>query len=480
MIAQKRLDNRTIIVYTFVRYVGLAVLFVKGILLATFLGPTLFGIWGFVTLLLQYLTYSNFGIQHTVTVELSNKESIDTAENLQLTANALGFSVLLCFIIAAIGWFIQANNISLFEKYDIAQYMFPASLIVGLGHIMALLISISRAYKAIYRIAVFQLIDAVMPLAVLLFVNKENAIIWLLISMITAQLIGLLLFLVNAPWKLRIAFNIPIVVNLLMVGLPLLVYNASFNMITMIGRTILAGFYSVEAMGYYSLANSLTGAALLGLRSVSFILLPDIINRTHSGLSNMQALKVADKSNNLFGTSAYLLAFGLIITLPYLLGFAPAYQPAQQAIGALILAQAMLATSFGYNAAALARSRQAQVARISIFSVVLVGLVSLLFAYFQADIFFIAVAVWLGATVFSCLQSQLSLGLLKGDTTLADFLDNRLLIAGFVSSVIFISINYWGFELLASMLSTITFLVMNWKNILSLIKLVYSFRTRQP
>jgi O-antigen/teichoic acid export membrane protein len=478
LIAQKRLDNRTIIVYTFVRYVGLAVLLIKGILLAAFLGPTLFGVWGFLTLLLQYLTYSNLGIQHTVTVELSNKATIDTEENVQLTANALGFSVLLCSVIVALGWFIQANNLSLFEKYDVAQYMFPISLIVGLGHITVLLVSICRAYKAIYRIAVFQLLDAVIPLTVLLFVTKDNAISWLLVSMIVTQVIGLLIFLVNAPWKPSIAFNIPVIVNLLMVGIPLLIYNASFNMITMIGRTILAGFYSVEAMGYYSLANSLTSAALLGLRSVSFIILPDIINQTHSGLSNAQALKVATKSNNLFGTSAYLLAFGLILVLPYLLIFAPAYLPAQKTIGALMLAQAMLAVSFGYNAAALARSRQAQVAKISIYSVVLVGVVSLVFAYFQADIFFVAVAVWLGATLFSWLQSQLSLGLLKGDTTLADLLGNRLLIAGFVSSVIFIVVNYWDLELLASLLSTITFMVINWENVLSLAKLIYSLRAR--
>lgn len=474
MIAQKRLDNRTIIVYTFVRYVGLAVLLIKGILLAAFLGPTLFGVWGFLTLLLQYLTYSNFGIQHTVTVELSNKESIDTAENLQLTANALGFSILLCFIITVIGWLVQANNLPMFEKYNVAQYMFLFALTVGLNHVTAVLISINRAYRAIYRIAIFQLIDAILPLTVLWFASGESLIQWLLASMVLSQLIGVALFLVRSSWKLMIALNVSVLGNLIMMGLPLLVYNASFNMITMSGRTILASFYSVEMMGYYSLANSLTNAVLLGLRSIAFVLLPDVINRTHSGLSNEQALDVANKSNNFFGTSAYLLSFSLIIASPYFFRFIPEYQPAQKTIGALMLAQAMLSASFGYNAAALARGNQLQVAKISIFSVAFIGLISLIFAYIRVDIFWIAVSVLLGASVFSFAQNWLTLRLLDNSINGNGFLKNRLLIAGLISSIIFVFMNYLGLELMAIILSPLIFVVINWENIVILIKFGYN------
>lgn len=478
MTLKKPLRRRAIIIYTTSRYVGLGILLLRGIVFAKYLGPTLFGVWGFLSLLSQYLAYSNLGIQHSTTVELSNKETVETEENLQLIANALGFSFLLLLVLTLSGLAIQSTDLTLFGQYDVNRYMLLLGLIAGLTHVTTLMISIYRAYGAIYRIAIFQLIDAIMPLTVLWLAKGESLISLLLLSIVVSQMIGIVIFFTKTPWRLSVKFSRSIVARLIVISLPLLIYNASFNMITMIGRTILSGFYSVEVMGYYTFANSITNAVFLGLRSVAFILLPDVIYKTRSGLSNAHALALADKSNNLFGTSAYLLTFALILTLPILFLYIPEYRPAKQTISILVLAQAMLSASFGYNAVALARSNQLQVAKLSVFAVALVSLFSLLFVSVGMDFLSIAIAVWIGATVFSFLQGQLSLQLLDGYKAPADLLKNRLLVGGLVSTALFLLLSYLGYEFAANTLSPLIFVAINRSNLAALARIGYSYIAR--
>ena len=73
----------------------------------------------------------------------------------------------------------------------------------------------------------------------------------------------------------------------------------------------------------------------------------------------------------------------------------------------LLLAQAILSISFGYNAIAIARKMQNKVARISILSVILVTIISLLVSYFHLNYLWIAVSVLIGAVFYTFSQARL-------------------------------------------------------------------------
>ena len=58
------MKNKNLLFFIFSRYFNYGILFIRGLVLAKFLGPVSFGIWGFLTLILQYFTYSTLGINY--------------------------------------------------------------------------------------------------------------------------------------------------------------------------------------------------------------------------------------------------------------------------------------------------------------------------------------------------------------------------------------------------------------------------------
>ena len=60
--------------FTLSRYLIFILQLGRGFLLARFLGPFYFGIFGFLLLIQQYLVNTNFGVNHALNVKLSTKE----------------------------------------------------------------------------------------------------------------------------------------------------------------------------------------------------------------------------------------------------------------------------------------------------------------------------------------------------------------------------------------------------------------------
>lgn len=61
-------------VFLFTRYITYGLQLVNSILLAIVLGPFYLGIWGFITLMIQYFNQFNFGIAHYFNVVASIKK----------------------------------------------------------------------------------------------------------------------------------------------------------------------------------------------------------------------------------------------------------------------------------------------------------------------------------------------------------------------------------------------------------------------
>jgi O-antigen/teichoic acid export membrane protein len=187
-----------------------------------------------------------------------------------------------------------------------------------------------------------------------------------------------------------------------------MIYHISFNMITLAGRTILGIYYSTEVMGYYTLANTITNGTLLGFKAVLWVFFPLILFKTRSEVADVTALTTIRRVNSLFNTSVMLIVFGMIIISPVLFIILPQYKPALEILALLLLAQAILLVSFGFNSLAIARNEEMKVAIISLVAVVFVVGAGLLVAYFQISPTWIANSVLLGSIVFTVLQIWIS------------------------------------------------------------------------
>ncbi|MEI7848621.1 MAG: adenylate/guanylate cyclase domain-containing protein, partial [Chloroflexota bacterium] len=272
--------------------------------------------------------------------------------------------------------------------------------------------SLSKIYGT--RIIVSEMLSAVVPLlAVLIFRNNSGLIYYLLASLILQGLITIAQYSIRAPFKIKFKINTYYWKELLRIGIPLLIYSASYSLITVSGRTIISIFYTTEVMGYYSLANNITAATLLGLNAVSWVIFPDILSRTHAGISNDLAAEVVHKVNNFYGTSVFLAVFGVILGLPILFYFLPQYKPASGVLSVLLLAQALFSISFGYNCVAIARKKQMKVAGISVLTTIIVTGLCLTAAILKMSFLWIGMAALFGAFIYTFLQARLGANLLN-------------------------------------------------------------------
>ncbi len=433
----------------------------EGFLIAKFLGPFLLGIWGFIMLMRQYLTYSSLGLQYAVTLELSTQEKQDSTKQEQILTSALTPTLVIAFFLVVTSLSFQLLDLPIFEKYDFSRYTFLLGCIVGLSHLVQIFTNYYRVQGSFGRIAVVQIIEAALPLISVFFFRGEVLVFALLYAMILANILGLTIFLVKAPFKIHTKFDRRSFTHIARLGIPLLIYNLSYQLIMVSARTILSISYPVEVMGLYSLASSITTATLLGLRSLAWVAIPDIYSRTHKKVNDEIVLKTVNTVNDIYGTSVFLIVLLIVVALPALFYFLPGYQPAEMATIILLLAQAVLAASFGYNSLAIARGDQNKVAQISMFAVVIVSISSLSAAYLEMDFVWIAVSVLIGAFTFTLLQARLGYRLLHAGMTKSGYFSTVLPLGSILAIVAVLAGIIFKVPFLGGLSGLIVFLLTN-------------------
>ncbi|MCB8980446.1 MAG: oligosaccharide flippase family protein [Ardenticatenaceae bacterium] len=434
----RNIGQNQVVLFTASRYLGYAMQFVRGILVAKFLGPYLFGIWGFLTLMQQYLMYTGFGFQHAINVELAVNALSDKERQAKYINASFTMTLLIAAFLAVVGAYVQFQEIPLFPKYNFYQYTFAISLIVGLSHLKEVFSNIYRVYGKLNRIIVGEILIAALPLIVVFFFRDEALILAVLAATGFSSLIAVLVFIFRPPFSLKLEFDFPIAWQMMAIGIPLLVYTLSYSLITIMGRTVVSIFYSVEELGYFSLANSVTYATLLGLRAVTWVVFPSILTKTRDGLPDEEVRKVVNKVNDLYSTAVFLVVFVMILLTPLLNIFLPQYKPVVGILSVMLVMQAVLSVIFGYNTVAIARNQQMKVAVISIVAVIFITALSGLIGFLNLDVYWIAVAMLGGSIIFVVLQAQLGSRLIHGGKLQRGYLTDVLPLGSIIAMALFV------------------------------------------
>jgi O-antigen/teichoic acid export membrane protein len=340
-------------------------------------------------------------------VELATKSANTDEHEAEIIQAALSGVFVIAGLLVLCGVAFQALGISLFEKYSFSQYTVTLVAIVGLTHIRQVLKNVHRVYGNLFRIGASELLTAVLPLLAVLFFRDQVLVFALLGALTLSEILSVMILLLDAPFEVIFSLSPERLRHLFSIGIPLLVYNISFHLKMLAGRTIISAFYPVATMGYYSLANSITTATLLGLKAVSWVVYPDILSNTSSEITDREAARTVKKVNILYGTAVVLVVFGVILLLPLMFFVLPNYRPVEEVLGILLLSQAVTSLSFGYNCVAIARRRQMQVAKISWVAVIIVSSISLIAAVLKLHFLWIAVSILVGSFVFTALQVRL-------------------------------------------------------------------------
>jgi O-antigen/teichoic acid export membrane protein len=405
-----RLIHRTsnpILFFTLARYFSYGLNFLRGLLVASFLGPFYLGIWGFLMLVQQYLMYGSFGVHNAVNVELSVQEDQSEVAQRPIRDGAIILSSSIALIFIGGGAFIQFARVPLFPRFNFGQYALLLAILVGLTLVRQVFTNIYRAREKLNRIIASDLQTAIITLIPFLFFRDERLIIALLAAMSATQLISVILYVIHPPFAIGLQFDLTIARRLLLIGIPLLIYNLSYELMTIAGRTVISAAYTVADLGYFTLANSITAATMLGFRTIIWVKFPSLLNQMRRGAEDAAVRHLITRLNQLFGTAVFLIVFIFILLAPIIRLILPQYTPVVPILGILLLMQAILAAMLPYNVVAVARRKQLRVAFLSGISVLFILGGSLLCAWLALETIWVAITMLLGGLLFAVLQSQL-------------------------------------------------------------------------
>jgi O-antigen/teichoic acid export membrane protein len=439
----KSIINNKVILYLISRYITYFIQFLSSIFIAIKFGPYYFGIWGFMLLLISYISYFNFGISNSVNIFMvQNKSNDDHLKNIVADSLVLIGIITLLIVLFTVYYFIF--GIKAFEKYELGNYFYLICIIGIMFHFNSLFGTIYRVKNRLFEMA-FQ--QSVVPLLVFisLFLATGQTLLQLLLGMyLLGTVAAIIIFIANKkiPWGGKPSAKG--CSSVLKKGIYLFIYNMCFFFIVLSTRTMISIYYKVEDFGYFTFAYTLANSIFLFLEAFSIVAFPKVIDKLYSN-SKENVKNVINLLKVNYVTLSYGIMFMILIVFPFFINYIPKYEGTLKALNLIAMAVLLFTNSFGHGAYLMAQNREIQLSVISLFSLCLniaIGLVLILMLKVTYE--YVIIATLISYLAFSYLSTYFSRKQLGEKTTFSsvilDFFPIRLL-CPYIISVIVIGFN---------------------------------------
>lgn len=400
----KKILTNKIFLFLINRYFVFFIQFINFSIISIKLGVFNFGIWSFILLFLQYSNYSTLGTEYSLNILLSTKQRSKVFSSIIFSNGILilsAISILLIVLCIPIVYF----DLEIFSKYLFISYLIPTVLIAIFWNFNNYYSNIYRVYGKLFEIAFFQTSIQVLLIPAILLFKSEQLLISLLYITAFAHIISLILFIYNSPLNFKYRFHKKISKIIIKRGLFLLFYNVSAYLMLLSSKTIVSIFYSVEEMGKFSFANSISQTAVMGFSIISFILFPKLIEKLNAKEKNSEAIFERAKTNYFY--AAYFSILLVILVLPLFLHFFDQYKDSYKAIVYLLLAQIIAAISFAHAILLISNKNELQLGIIAIASVLVNILIGLAIKFiFHLNYEYIALGNIITAIIYTFLTTR--------------------------------------------------------------------------
>ncbi len=462
-----------VFLFIFSRYGTYAITFLNTLFIAAFLGPFYLGIWGFITLVTQYMNHLSFGIADSVTAILSINKGKEFYSQ-KIIGTAVTMLLVLSLVAIVLFGINDLFDINIGGKYNFSTY---APLVVFIGILVyfnTLFSQIFRVYGRLFEIAFSQTIFPVCMLLAIIFFRNENLLWALVIANFLSFFVTFILYLVRTPIKIRPIFIFSLFKRIQIKGWHLFVYNASFYFIVISTRSLVSVYYPVEEFGYFTFAFSLANVILLLLQAFAYLIYPKMLNR-FAVSNDTQNIQLMSQVRDAYVTTSHLLVHSAILFFPVFLIFFPQYILASEAFKLISLTVVLYTNSFGYSGLLIAKGFEKKLGRLS-FSACLINIIVALILIKLVNVPFTLVIL---ATMISYLIYVLFLGILGRkmlnlNTSINEVLKDMYplrLIAPFTISLAFILFSVPNGYFIVPV---IAFLLLNFKVLVRLKKVVRS------
>lgn len=388
-------------VYVVIRYVTYIIQFVNALLLARYLGEYYFGIYSFIMLLTQYMSYSNLGINESLNTEYAANKGDAAVEN-AIWNNAWSINIILNIVIVLACCAIFAGVDVLFPTYQFDDYKYlllATCIIINLSRVY---ITYYKLYGRLIKLNIQQLLPN-LAVFVLLLVYRNNLTINSIVTMLfLSNAVSLLLFRIGVPVSPKFSLDKIWVTILIRRGIMLLLYNLSFYLLTLLASSFAGFSYSVETFGCYSFANTFVNGIIMAGGAFMFIFYPKMLNRLHAG--NDKAMMTIRKIRDIYIVFMDLISLLSILCILAVPAIAPQYGTDLVMIYAiLMLGRIINNASAGYAALLIARGKESYLVIYGFLSVLVVAACGICIHQLDLPVVAIALSVSVASFIYTYL-----------------------------------------------------------------------------
>lgn len=442
----KQASTNKIVAYTISRYIIYGIQFIVSMLCAAKMGPYYYGVWGFILMLLNYMQRIDLGVPNAMNIILvQEKDSKEEFSRTQTTGFLL-LSVLsvgiLVFALGNVVW-----GYEFMKKYPIGPLFYIICIVAIISYYVTACTGVYRVKHKLLEIALVQSIIPMLLLIMLFIVDGKDLLIWFTLAYLIGNIVSLFVYLFKGELTLKVHPSRAMAKRMLVKGIYLFLYNASFYFIMISTRTIVSANYPVEQFGFFTFAYSLADAVILLLGAFTFLMFPKLMAKLNT--TDMQQVKnTINQLRNNYIPLVHIMMYVAFLFFPVLVFVFPKYEPALPAMYMVGLTLIMETSGSGYGDYLMAQNKESQMAFVSIICLIVnVGLSVFLVKIINCSYAFVMFATLFSYWLFSILFVILGIKKMGAKPTvvcvLKEVVPFRLVIPYASSAVLFVIPSLW-------------------------------------
>ncbi len=460
----KKLFGNKVIGFVATRYFSYVLQFLNSLFVAWSLGPFYMGVWGFISMIMQYMAFGNLGVDISLNVTLSTGDFKDVERQKRFVSNALFATIITSTIYLFVAVGLVLSGVHFFEKYLFTRYLFPLVLISCFNYFNILFLNVFRAHSIFMPISVFQTLVQLVQLPLFLFFKDTDLINAILAAQLLAHVFSFLLFYMQMPFPLKFKTDWGVVKELFTRGVSLLVYNITFYLIMLSSRSLVSFFYPVETMGLFTFAANIASALIVGLSSLDFVLFPKMLNRLGKEELNASTKQSFNDLRYLYTVLAFIVILVGLLCYPILLMFFNAYSSTIVIFTLLAMSQLIISSGFGYATMIISRGKELYLVKHGIISVIInVFLGSVLVYFLHVPYEALAFLLVLAFVYYDIQVVKLGRNLLGLESTIPHVLKEMFPLSTLIPLLVMLVGLLMGNQLLFNLIALVIFILLNRK-----------------
>jgi len=314
-----------------------AIALVAGIWIARLLGPSDFGIWTAISLVLLYGAYSEFGILSAMGRDLPFYRGQGDVEKVASVEGAARQATIFGAFVAAL--LVFAFSLLPNQSSMMARGLQTMAVVLILQQVYTYHRILLRSYNQFRELSQQQVLLAIFNSGLAVVFVVFLGLTGRMIAAILAQAAIVLYAVCRNPWRPVPKFNLSIAWSLVRTGMPILVACFVISLLTTIDRLMVITFLGEKQLGYFGLALLLTGVVALIPAMASQVLYPRITYRYGNSGKDVETLRSFVLTPPTILSALLPIFIGSIyLVLPWVVNvLLPAYTPGISAARIVIL-----------------------------------------------------------------------------------------------------------------------------------------------